>query len=289
VEDGDTVVLNANDNIPDDHACRQIRSQFGRVDLALLPYSGASEYPSCFEALGDDGRRAAAQRKIDTYLDVLVGNARILEPRLTAPFAGQYLLGGREVDRNPFLGIPTVEEACARLEDAHFTAVSLREGDELDLHTGDVDHTMAPDPLLPGDYEATIRSSTYWFDDAFNFENGARGVDSLPLFRAARSKLWRYQEQFDWFEPHRLVVNVRDVWPTRLMLDFSTTEVSRLDRDEVAKPPFVEVTTRYNLLLALLTRHVNWNNAAIGCHLSFVREPEVYTPEVFALLPYLHV
>jgi hypothetical protein len=51
VENGNWAILNTNDNIPDDTACRQLREQFGKFDLAMLPYSGASEYPSCFQNL----------------------------------------------------------------------------------------------------------------------------------------------------------------------------------------------------------------------------------------------
>jgi UDP-MurNAc hydroxylase len=288
VENGLVAILNANDNTPDNAACEALR-RFGTFDVALLPYSGASEYPSCFDALGNDGKRDAASQKIGRYLDRLEDNARILQPRIIVPFAGQYILGGREVTKNPYLGVGPVEDACARLERAGFSTRAMQEGDVLNIASGAVHATLEPVSLRLADYERDIAAARYWYDDVFRFDDTDHGTDLFPLMVAARDKLWQYQERFGWFDNHNLVVRTPDVRPARVCFNFSTRTVDRLAPDADVAPPFVEITARYNLLLALLTRHVNWNNAAIGCHLTFIREPERYQPEVFALLPFFHI
>ena len=258
-------------------------------DVALLPYSGASEYPSCFDALGDEGKRAAADQKIERYLDRLVDNVRILQPRIVVPFAGQYVLGGREVAKNPYLGVGPVEDACARLEHEGFAALAMQEGDVLDIASREVYSTLEPLSLRLADYEIAIAGTRSWYDDVFRFEGTDRGTDLFPLLVAARDKLWQYQERFGWFDDHSVVIRTPDLRPARVTFNFSTRKIERLALNDEVPPPFVEITVRYNLLLALLTRHVNWNNAAIGCHLTFIREPERYQPEVFALLPFFHI
>ena len=53
--------------------------------------------------------------------------------------------------------------------------------------------------------------------------------------------------------------------------------------------PFVRVSLDYSLLLMLLTRHAHWNNAEIGSHLKFHREPNEFEPLTFKALSYFHL
>lgn len=274
IEGDGFTVLNANDNTPDSAACKMMVERFNRLDVALLPYSGASEFPSCFPGID---RATAAEEKIVRYLDRLDENVRTLCPVRVVPFAGQYRLGGRLRSKNEFLGVPDIQRAVERITASGSLPILLNEGDELELRTGRVRraHLSAPRPSEP---------DFYWYEDAFSF-TAAQQVDLLPLVKAARSTLRAYQDRFGWEEPHRLQLKVLD--GACYVLDFATDEV-RVE-DSSPEPPYTSITVGYGLLLALLTRHAHWNNAAIGGHLSFERQPEAYVPEVFTLLSFLHV
>lgn len=289
VENGEWAIFNANDNTPNDAACRILRAQFGRFDLAMLPYSGASEYPSCFANLSDHDKMLAADRKIAAYLARMVDNINLLEPKTVMPFAGQYILGGPLHVKNPYLGVPSLERAVAKVEDTGHHGIGVREGDIVDVLSGEVTHTLPESNVRLPDYEEAIRDHVYWYLDAFRLIDPGRRTNLTPLVSASRERLWRYQERFGWFKSYRVLIRTVDEPQSAFLLDFALREARAVPADTVPSPPYLIVELPYALLLAILTRHANFNNAAIGCHIEFFREPEAYQPEVFMLLAFLQV
>ena len=43
------------------------------------------------------------------------------------------------------------------------------------------------------------------------------------------------------------------------------------------------------LLRRILDRKAHWNNAEIGCHIEFYREPNYYSPDIHTMLQFLHL
>jgi hypothetical protein len=171
VENDNWAILNTNDNTPGDTACRQLREQFGKFDLAMLPYSGASEYPSCFQNLTFEEKQLSGERKIARYLDVLERNVRILEPKLVLPFAGQYILGGKMVYKNRCLGIPPVERAVERITKLGHIARNPQEGDVIDIVTCNIESPLPPYSGVPQEkYEEQIRHIRYWYEESFKLD-----------------------------------------------------------------------------------------------------------------------
>lgn len=286
IENGNWAVLNANDNPPDEKACRSLRKQFGNFDLAMLPYSGASEYPSCFRNLSMSEKKAGGDRKIESYLNGLEKSVNILEPKLTLPFAGQYILGGKMVDKNRYLGIPPVGKAVQRVTDLGYRAVEAREGDVIDIDTSEVEHTLPPSTgLSQEEYEQQIQGIPYWVDEAFAMDPDHQ-ADLFPLIQSARRRLWDHQNRLNWHRTYRVLIQAEDSPSNCYLFDYGNQEISKVASSAIPEEPYLIIYVTYAKLLALLTRHMNWNNAGIGCLIDFSRSPEYYQSEVFALLPY---
>lgn len=107
--------------------------------------------------------------------------------------------------------------------------------------------------------------------------------------RGARQRLWGYQGKFEWRESYRVMVNVEDSVDNCYIFDYASPDITKSLPHETPDEPYLIIYVTYAMLLALLTRHLNWNNAAIGGHIEFFRVPEYYQPEVFALLPYFYI
>ena len=289
VESDEWAILNANDNMPDEKACSELRQRFGRVDLALLPYCGGGEYPSGFRNLTFEQKLAGAERVTQAYLNRFDDNLRILEPKLVLPFAGGYIIGGRMVEKNRCLGIPPVERAVERASKLGYQAVLPREGDVVDVVHRTMEHTLpAYEGVTQEQYEQHIRRIPYWFDQAFAIGSEQR-IDLFPLMRAARQRLWEYQGRFDWHEPCRVMIKTEDSDENCFLFNYADPEILKVSPQATPDKPYVIIYVTYGKLLGLLTRHINWNSAGIGCHIEFYRDPEYYQPEVFALLPYLQI
>ena len=96
VQGGGQTVLNANDS-PYGLArgvCDHVLKRCSKVDLALLGYGGAGEYPQCFE-MDRSTLEQRGQQKRRQFLKQAADYLRHLRPARFMPFGGQYTLGGK--------------------------------------------------------------------------------------------------------------------------------------------------------------------------------------------------
>lgn len=140
VLEGDGVRLyHGNDNPLTVEGYREVVRRLGPIDLAFLPYAGASSYPTGFEGDAETLARRCRDKKqegLARFTDGLVG----LAPTEAAPFASSWaLLEAGELEKN-FVDRPTAEEALAhslRLAHEHGThLLHLEPGDEWSPETG---------------------------------------------------------------------------------------------------------------------------------------------------------
>jgi L-ascorbate metabolism protein UlaG (beta-lactamase superfamily) len=110
-------IYHGNDNVLSVTAYAEIARRLGPIDLAFLPFSGASSYPTCFAWEPGTLEEKAREKKlggIARFTDGISG----LRPRLAVPFASSFaLLEPEELWKN-YLDRPTPDEACAASREA---------------------------------------------------------------------------------------------------------------------------------------------------------------------------
>ncbi len=132
-------LYHGNDNPLSVEAYREIVKRLGPIDLAFLPYAGASSYPTGFDGDAETMRARCLKKKhegLQRFTDGIVG----LAPREAAPFASSWaLLEEGELEKN-FVDRPTAAEALAHampLAHEHGThLLHLEPGDEWSPDTG---------------------------------------------------------------------------------------------------------------------------------------------------------
>ncbi|MFT3837609.1 MAG: MBL fold metallo-hydrolase [Myxococcaceae bacterium] len=132
-------LYHGNDNPLSVPAYQELVRRLGPIDLAFLPFAGASSYPTCFEGDAQTLARRCAEKKAEGLSRLLEG-IEGLQPKEAAPFASSWALlepGG--IEKN-FVDRPTPAEA---LRAAAPTAaklgthlLSLEPGDEWSPETG---------------------------------------------------------------------------------------------------------------------------------------------------------
>jgi UDP-MurNAc hydroxylase len=287
-------VFNCNDNVPTPSACSRLRSNHGRFDLALLPYSGVGPFPSSYMNLTHAEKVQKAREKCDKYLHRLVQNVRILEPRLVVPVAGQVLLGGKMADKNKTIGIPDPKEVPAILAGESCTCVVMAEGDEINVSKDESNPLVFRAPHVTiniPEYLDRISQVRYWWEDAFNIEEEER-VELTPLLQAARNRMAEYQSRWSFWTDWLVAVSVAE--NPQQVYAFSCAERGKVEsRSRVelfaGNEKFLLVEVPYGYLLAILTRHCHWNNAYHGCIAEWYRRPDEYVPEIQTLLSFFHL
>ncbi|MBN9088883.1 MAG: MBL fold metallo-hydrolase [Reyranella sp.] len=129
--------FDANDNNPgrfgDVSAAEMIGREYGPIGLAMLPYNGASGFPSCFDHFTDAEKVEKSRWVLGRNFELMREEILAMKPRFVLPFAGAYVLGGDLRHKNAYLGTTTWDECADWLRERGITNVRcLREGDVLD-------------------------------------------------------------------------------------------------------------------------------------------------------------
>ena len=96
-------------NTPTGDACKFLKDRFHNLDLAMINYNAAGPYPSCFDNLSKEQK--TEHEKILKEILYVYEMLEILKPKYVLPFAGSYVLGGKNVIKNEYLG--TTWDECA--------------------------------------------------------------------------------------------------------------------------------------------------------------------------------
>lgn len=277
IKSGENTVLNANDNTLTIDACHRLNDAHGPIDMAMLNYNAAGPYPSCFNNLTEEEKRSEHDRIILRNYDHMCSILQALKPSLALPFAGAYIIAGKQSHKNAYLGTSTWD-ACAdylRTQNIPDTRlICLREHDTLDLDLKTVDKGYVPVDLEHMQRyiseDLPQKQYPYELDEA---PDQQQLIDDIAT--ASTRMLERMQ---------------------RYKLELNTS--IHLELEGLSIPIYLSAATqqRYlhcqldnRLLRRILNRASHWNNAEIGCHIEFERKPNFYEPDVHTALQFFHL
>jgi UDP-MurNAc hydroxylase len=276
IECENTTAFNANDNSPDVQTCKMLVERFGNIDLAMLPYGGASSYPSCFSNLSEPEKFDAHNRILNRKFAYMRDLVEALDSKFVLPFAGSYVLGGKNYYKNQYLGATTVDK-CAEYLRANLrnqtSVVCLREKDTFNLSTGISDNEYVH--LDEKHMESYINDELR--DIIYDYENDP-DPDLLKLesdIYTARERMASRASKFNISFDMNVSIIVGD------------KKIKIVNVDEAGINLDCELDVR--LLRRILDRKAFFNNADIGCHITFWREPDIYRPDMFTALNFFHL
>lgn len=285
------VVYNANDCQPYPAGMQYLLERYGRIDLALLPYSGGSGYPACYMNLDDEQKLSEKSRILDMRIRSFIESVRTLKPVYTMPFADQYVIAGSRSHLNRFISHPASPGVVWDV----FNSADL-DSQLLLLHSGqifDFDEkiTIPDEPyrhLTDEDRERYIEThlqSARYDHERFSFE------PSVPLDRLvqyARARLWQTQQHRNYFPRFSFYLDTSDT-SRRFRLPLDSADAASVTPEAPCVEPYLRVVMPHDLLVMLLIGHVSWNIADAALFLDYERVPNHYDPMTYALLNYLRI
>ncbi len=285
------VVFNANDCQPHEDGLRYLKQVYPRVDLALLPYSGGSGYPSCYVNLTDAEKEAERDRILAQRIVGFVANVKSIDPAYVMPFADQYVVAGSRAHLNRFISHGSAPDvvrpqlAEAGLQDR---LVLLNSGQSFDLasrrHTPDEPYRS----YTVNDRERYIAQSLpgQTYDHERVTFDPSVAVDRLVAH--ARERLWTAQERRKAFPAQRLVLDLTDS-RRRFEIDLEHPGVKETSFASPIAEPFLRLAGSDTLMVMLLIGHMSWNIADAALFLDYERRPNRYDPTIYVLLNFLKV
>jgi UDP-MurNAc hydroxylase len=293
VIDGGRVVLNVNDNIPEEDSARQIHRDYPRIDCALLPYAGAGSYPHVYDNLSAGEKAAARARLQERFLGNFLRISEILAPQITVPCAGEFIFAGKLWEFTEYIHTPTpteVERAWQSSPVKDLDLVQLACGDTLQIPSGEISRAGLVDPGYSHrdrvNYAKSKANSAFLLDE-FRIPADLRLTQPklLATLNKARATLTQAQKNSELFPELSLILEI----PGHGSFVTDLRDAGPFKPLEPSLPPaYLKATLSYEHLFALLTQHAHWNNVENGGHVRMFRQPEKYEPDVHMLLSFFH-
>lgn len=287
--DGRTI-LNCNDNYLDVDSAHEILKQHPTIDCALMPHSASGPYPASFMNMTLDERRSEADRLQHEYVDLFVQTTAVLSPRLVSPTAAEYVIVGRNWDRNDHIGLATPEmavDAWNHYKDKHGHQTEIKQldcGTILNIDTGKVSGLMPRSFSLEEKmkFAENLKSVSFRYE----WEDTCPSVEEFErLMQEARKELWKMQTRLDWFRDYNMVLNIDERIGYKFNFDNEGIEKMNLSNiDDLDNYVMAYVSTQ--LIYSIITGRVHWNNAEGGLHIDFFRKPNIFIPEVYTLMSF---
>jgi len=244
-----------------------------KPDILLCGYTGAGPYPQTYFNLDDPQLPVEAEKKKQAFFERYRRLVSELQPKVTIPFAGKYILGGKLARLNSFRGVADATEVLAIDEKA---VVLADNGGQ--IATGDLKLTQVRvEPYSQKDIEERQREIG---KHKMDYERliAESEVHQLPLKRLLMAATRKAGEQSecrqDYFFTFRLpdqsfaVINAKRGTETPIRF-CSFNEMGQLEpRSDI------EIDPRY--LFGLLTGVYHWNNAEVGSQYETRRFPNQY-------------
>ena len=272
-------IFNANDNNPNPESCRELKKRFGTFDLSLMNYNAAGPYPSCFNNLNDEEKVAEHSNNLQRNADYLHENLKILNSKYFLPFAGAYVLGGKLAYKNKYLGTmswDTCIEMLNNKENIQGTEyIALNEGTTFDLDSGEPDcqYQLIDENEIEAYIESTLSKLKYPYElDEM--------PDKLKLEEDINKVALAMNERLD---------RINLIPDMRVFLEVGEKEIPIIKVSDSLSKGSLKCTIDLRLLRRILDRSSHWNNAEIGCHIEFIREPNYFSPDMHTALQFFHL
>jgi UDP-MurNAc hydroxylase len=273
-------ILNANDALAVASVGR-VLPMTGSVDLLLGHYGGAGPFPQCFPDITADDKLAKARALADVFLSRLASAALVTRAKYLMPYAGQYVLGGRLAQLNPFRSVVPLAEAVRVLtEKSESRVIAIEPFSSFDLDDGVVERPwVEPAQGLVDEYVSRISHNLYPYEKASISWPEAEDDLRDALKNVAREYLRRRDIGRE-YGPHRLSIETPEVQGS-VTFDQGESTVSM-----GPLPAMVESETRiachHALLKGLIQRAegyegftpMHFNQAEIGSHFTWRRNGE---------------
>ena len=288
---GDRVVFNANDCQPHPSGIDYLKRAYPEIDLALLPYSGGSGYPSCYVNLSDQEKLFERDRILRQRIGGFIDNAKRVSAKYVLPFADQFVVGGSRSHLNRYIShgsCPGVVVDQAREAGLEEKLLLLNSGQSFDLD----DETKNPPEEYRYHTEADreIYIAEHLAEYVYDHEKITVGP-TVPIDRLlsqARIRLWEIQLRRNTFTNTRLIIDCNDSL-RRFEIDLSCEGVIEVDFEGTPQQPYLRIAGSDTLITMLIIGHISWTIADAALFLDYDRQPNVYDTSLYVLLNFLKV
>jgi UDP-MurNAc hydroxylase len=290
-DDSKNVLINVND-CPYDLAkstFKDIKKNYKIISALLCGYQVSGPYPQCFDNLNNNQKIKEGERVSIEALNKALGFINDLKPNYFLPFAGTYALSGNLSKLDHLRGAYSVNDAYNFLskKQNYSKPMLLNPGDYFDLVSNKTSNPYKPINKI--EYEDYLKNTLN--NRKLDYETDAM-PDLDEIINLSKSAYLKFLDK-------KLALSIEiktdiyiEIYDKFIKLPKNDQEGLQIIQKKKLKndTKYIIYKTDPRLLRLLLKgpRYAHWNNAEIGSHIRFFRNPNVYERNIFGGMCYLH-
>jgi UDP-MurNAc hydroxylase len=258
----------------------------------LVGYNSASAYPQCF-TISESDKIEAKNKIIQDFWSFTESYVNLLKPKFFLPFAGRYTLAGKKSVLNSQRAVSELEDAYeyfteySKINQKEHQCIILNSKSWFDLDTNQISEAYTPiNKNEKQNYIKNILSKRkYDFEDDKEPEIN-QILDLIPScfnrFEKRRIELGFSSETVI------IIVVTKEKF---LLISANGNGYKIIKKNELSQfKKYVKILLDNRLLLRILMgpKNAHWNNAEIGSHLTFERNPNYYERGLYYCLSFFH-
>ena len=267
-----------------------IAQQYKKIDLLLVGYVGASDYPQCFN-FSEEKLRIEIEMKRNKRLNDALNYIKIFEPKYFFPFAGKYTLAGKNSILNKNRGEPDLDYALDYLikntNQNETKCIALNSKESFDITTGTSTKKYQKEDLKFKEQYIKEKLSKIKFD--FELESEPKITSLLELLPGSYKKFNEIRKNISYSTDTKIILKLNDDKFAVISSDgngfeiYTSNEVKKIEK-------FISIDVDNRLLYRLLQgpKLAQWTVAEIGSHLQFKRIPDIYEIGLIHCLNYFY-
>tara|TARA_B110000438_G_scaffold280775_1_gene306340 strand:+ start:5947 stop:7290 length:1344 start_codon:yes stop_codon:yes gene_type:complete len=294
IDANDEVIVNTNDcPFPlAEITSNIIKKQYKKINFLLVGYNSAGPYPQCFDMAEEN--YVIEKNKVKTkFFNYAENYVNLFEPEFFMPFAGRYVLAGKNYILNNKRATVELEEAYEYFSNSkninhnHSKCVVLNPKSIFDITQKQSDIPYSPINLKEKeDYLKNILSKVKYDYEQYDTPN-LSVIENLISTSYVKFEQSRKNMRFT--TDTKLLLELPEEKYLSLSFDGTGYEIiNKTSLDKFSKFVKIDVDSRLLKLLLEGPKYANWNNCEVGSHLKFQRIPNIYESGIFYCLNFLH-
>lgn len=292
IDNNEEVLINTND-CPFDlgkTSADLLKSEYNKINFLLVGYSSATAYPQCF-TLSKSDLSTSRKKIINSYLSNAESYVKLFEPEFFMPFAGRYVISGKNFKLNEKKATPELEDALKYFNNSRKitqknSCILLNAKEYFDITTGKVSKEYVPINLKnKEEYIYKILSLK-----KYDYENDPIPElrDILELIPKSYERFEKIRKQLNFSSNTKIIIKSFDDLILSISANGTGYEINK--HSNGFEENFLEIKLEPKLFFRLLKgpKFAHWNNAEIGSHLSFRRNPNIYERGLFYCLNFFY-
>lgn len=269
-------------------ALSRVLANHKSVDLLLVGYAGAGSFPQCWSCYSDEEKlnKYGIQKK-NKFLNMGLDYINKVQPKYYMPFAGTYVLSGRNARLERFRVAPTLDEALDFYKERYNlgTGLLLKSFSSFDLENEFIPEYKSIDREAQIKYcEEVLINKNYTFDK--DEEPSPESI--MSLVPESYNRYNKKRKELSFSTDTNIYIYLPEERMLKISADDSGFEV--IKESEFNEDKFISYKLDFKLLHRILKgpKYAHWNNAEIGSHIEFSRKPDTYERSIQYAMNFFH-